>query len=66
MLGDTVENALSLVGISSKLVERWLGRPCNGCVERREKLNQLHLWVNRVVSGKTEQAVEYLNKIMDG
>lgn len=51
MLGDGIERALGLAGITLERVERWLGAPCN-CQERRDKLNQLHLWSKRVLSGK--------------
>jgi hypothetical protein len=63
-LGDRVSQALSLVGITEERVSEWLGRPC-GCSERREKLNQLGQWVARVLSGKTEQAEEHLQEMID-
>lgn len=66
MLGDRVEQALNVVGISSKRVEQWLGRPCLGCKERKEKLNQLHHWVNRVLSGGVSKAEDYLDRIIEG
>ena len=50
-LGDAVEAALKLVGISKDRVERWVGGPC-GCDERREKLNRLGRWAARVLSRK--------------
>jgi hypothetical protein len=49
-LGDTVERALSLTGITKERVSRWLGRPCD-CDERRQKLNQLGWWAKRVIMG---------------
>ena len=64
-LGDMVENALTSVGITSERVTAWLGRPC-GCVERKEKLNNLSRWAKRVVSGSTEKAEEYLEEMIDG
>lgn len=63
-LGDRVEQALTAVGITSKRVEQWLGRPC-GCAERREKLNRLGAWVSRVLKGKTDDAQQHLDRIID-
>lgn len=62
-LGDRIEGALSAVGITSTRVEQWLGGPC-GCEERKQKLNRLGAWVERVLMGKTEKAEEYLNQII--
>ena len=64
-LGDVVRDALSSVGISIEIVERWVGRPC-GCEERKEKLNQLGWWARRVLSGKISQAKEFLEGIIKG
>jgi hypothetical protein len=61
-LGDQVEAALSLVGIRSDRIEQWLGRPC-GCEERRERLNALGAWAARVIGGKTDRALEFLDRI---
>jgi hypothetical protein len=63
-LGDRVEQALTVVGITSERVEQWLGRPC-GCAERREKLNRLGAWVSRVLNGKTDDAKQHLDRIID-
>lgn len=63
-LGDRVEQALTAVGITSERVSTWLGQEC-GCAERREKLNRFGAWVSRVLSGKTEDAEEYLDRIID-
>lgn len=63
MLGDRIQQALSLLSITGDRVEAWLGRPCH-CEERREKLNQLDLWARRVVSGKLSQAKEFFEKIV--
>lgn len=65
MLGDSLERALTRVGITHDRVENWLGKPC-GCVERKEKLNALGAWAARVMSGKTERAHEYLARLMYG
>jgi hypothetical protein len=63
MLGDTVEQALTTLGITSERVSRWLGHPCN-CPERVEKLNRLHRWAVRVVGGRLLNAREYLEQII--
>lgn len=64
MLGDTIETALGVLGITSDRVERWVGKPC-GCKERREKLNSLHNWAHRIVAGKLEQGREYLEQLIN-
>lgn len=61
--GDAIATALSVVGITDDRIERWLGQPCK-CPERREKLNSVDAWARRVVSGKVERAIEYLDRIM--
>ena len=62
--GDKLETALTLVGVTSDRVSRWLGYECN-CKERRDKLNRLGSWVARVLLGKTEKAEYYLDQIME-
>lgn len=62
-LGDTVELALTKVGVTKNRVERWLGRPC-GCLERKEKLNELHGWAKKVLTGKCQDAEEHLNDLI--
>lgn len=62
-LGDEVEKALSIMGITKDRVESWLGEPCN-CPERREKLNSLGFWAQRVISGKIRQAKLFLGKLI--
>ena len=64
MLGDSIEAALSAVGITSDRVEKWLGAPCN-CEERKQKLNRLGLWARRVLRGKTQAAREYIEGVLD-
>lgn len=64
MLGNLVESALSVVGITQDRVEKWVGGPC-GCEERKRKLNSLHHWALRIVSGKVDKASEYLEQIID-
>lgn len=63
LLGDFIEQALNKVGITPEKVEKFTGRPCS-CKRRRDKLNQLHSWAARVISGKTEDAKEHLEKII--
>lgn len=63
-LGDRVEQALTLVGITSERVTKWLGRPCR-CEERKRRLNQLSSWAIRILHGNTESAEEYLNQILE-
>lgn len=62
-LGDAVHEALSFVGITPERVTAWIGRPCK-CPERREKLNNLSRWARRIVSGKTEDAKEFLEDLI--
>lgn len=52
-LGDLVAQALSLVGITAERVSSWIGRPC-GCLERKERFNQLSRWAKGVLSGEGE------------
>jgi len=63
-LGDRIEAALSMVGITSDRVEAWVGAPC-GCNERKEKLNQLGFWAKRVLLGKTDRAVDKLEELLE-
>ena len=63
MLGDAIESALGLIGVTPERVESWLGGPC-GCEERKQKLNSLDYWTRRVLSGKIEKAREYLDSII--
>jgi hypothetical protein len=62
-LGDNVAKALAAVGITPERVEAWTGKPC-GCRERARKLNALGAWARRVLSGKTDEAGEHLEKLM--
>jgi hypothetical protein len=61
-LGDLLASALKIVGITEERVSRWIGGPC-GCKERQDKLNSLTTWARRVISGKRENAVEYLDQL---
>ena len=62
-LGDAVEKALTIVGVTEERVSQWLGRPC-GCRGRREKLNALSYWAMRVLSGKVEDAAEQFDGLL--
>lgn len=61
-LGDIVEKALGVVGITKERVSEWLGEPC-GCVERKEKLNAISAWANRVLLGHTDDAAQYFDQM---
>lgn len=58
-LGDAVSAALSKVGVTKDLVERWVGGPC-GCAERQEKLNQLGHWLKMVPRLAADRARGFL------
>lgn len=63
-LGDSVELALTRLGITSERVQRLLGTDC-GCEERKQQLNMLSNWTWRILHGKTENAEKYLNEILE-
>ena len=63
-LGDIIESALSTVGLSPQKVEQWIGQPC-GCEERKQKLNALGYWANRILKGKIDKAKQYLEEIIN-
>lgn len=66
-MGDLVESALAIVGVTNERVARWLHTTggCGGCARRKEQLNQLGNWAKRVVAGKTLDAVRYLEGILN-
>lgn len=64
LLGDKVEKALAVIGITSEKVSQWLGRPC-GCRQRKERLNQLDLWARRILSGKKKDGRKELETIIE-
>jgi hypothetical protein len=64
MLGDRVEQALTILGVTQERVTGWLGKPCR-CGEYIERLNQLDRWARRVVGGKLDKAKHYLQQILD-
>jgi len=63
-LGDTIQVALSSIGVTEDRVEKVLRRPC-GCGKHQEMLNRLGAWAVRVIKGKRENAEEYLKQILD-
>lgn len=62
MLGDTIQRALEMVGITQQRVERWLGDCC--CEERKEKLNQLDMTARRIIKGRIEGGKTYLERLL--
>lgn len=64
-LGDAIERALRVVGVTPERVSAWVGKPCN-CEERKERLNALGWWAARVLSGHTSHAAEYLRRVTGG
>ena len=63
LAGDCIALACEKVGLTTERISRWLGREC-GCEDRRAKINAIHLWAKRVVSGKVEKAREILEGIL--
>lgn len=63
-LGNALEGAFKAVGITPERVSRFLGRPCN-CAARRDKLNALHAWAARWLSGKRDDAKRHIEDILD-
>lgn len=67
LLGDRIEKALILVGVTKERVEKVLGRDC-GCKSRQEMFNNVHyrlnVWASRILKGKTEDAAKYLEEIL--
>jgi hypothetical protein len=61
LLGDTIKNALSFVGITEKRVSKLIGRPC-GCGRRAKKLNSIHQTVNNAVSSVVAKAKRILRR----
>ena len=62
-IGDHLEKALKLVGITPERVESFLGRPCK-CRERKRRMNELGQWAARIISGQRDTAKEELDKIV--
>lgn len=53
--GDNLEQAISKFPKLKKKLIKWIGENC-GCPERKEKLNKLGRWFNRVTSRSTPPA----------
>jgi hypothetical protein len=62
MLGDSVQRALSLVGVTEQRVKALLGDCC--CEERKAKLNALDAWARRVLRGNLKEAEAWLVRLM--
>jgi hypothetical protein len=63
--GDGIHAALEMVGVTEERVRKWLGHACQGCKERRDRLNALGWWARRVLTGKTADAVKHLDNLME-
>lgn len=63
-LGDAVHEALARLGITDERVAAWVGRECGGCRRRQDKLNALGQWAARVLRGRADRAVEYLESLI--
>lgn len=63
LLGDKVKNALTKIGITKDRVEEWIGGPC-GCVERQQRLNELHEWAEQVLAEKASNAKGWLMRMI--
>jgi hypothetical protein len=61
LIGDTIKNVLSAVGITEKRVSSLIGRPC-GCGRRAKKLNAIHEKVNNAVSSVVAKAKQILRR----
>jgi hypothetical protein len=62
--GTTIETALSRMGVNHERVSRWIGAEC-GCRERRDRLNSLSWWAQRVVEGKIRDMGRFLQLMME-
>lgn len=62
MLGDYVQKALSLAGVTEQRVKALIGDCC--CEERRAKLNALDAWARRVLRQGAEEAERWLEKLL--
>lgn len=63
LLGDRLESALEIVGITQERVTAWLGDCC--CDERKAKLNDLDIWARRTLANKYRDAKRWLERILD-
>lgn len=65
MLGDKIESVLSLLGITKERVGQWLEKEsCTNCQETQDKLNALGFWADRVLGGKVDNALTFLERII--
>lgn len=61
-VGDRIHDALIIVGVTDERVSRLI-KNCR-CPERRDMMNRIGAWADRVIAGKTEKALEYLEQII--
>lgn len=64
MLGESIQRALELVGITEERVSRWVGGEC-GCKDRKERLDRLGVWAWRILRGKWWDVEEVLREDYD-
>lgn len=64
-LGDHVEQALTLVGITQERVKAVLGS-CGGCGKRKAKLNQLDQAAREILGGAVESGRATIAKLLGG
>jgi hypothetical protein len=64
MLGDAVETCLERLGVTPASVERWLGRDCGGCAERKRRLNQLDRWARTAAKAGIEESKRWLTAML--
>lgn len=62
-LGDRIETALQLVGITKERVSTWLGSPCS-CSERQNKLNQLSNAAEEALKSGVDKAKSLFKKML--
>lgn len=62
-LGDRIHLALSSIGVTSDRVKQWLGVECH-CEERRQKLNALDRWAQRVLKGIRDNHLNHLEEMV--
>lgn len=62
--GDNLHAALKIAGITPERIEKFVGINC-GCRDRQERLNQLGIWIRRVIRGKSSDPSAELDSIID-
>jgi hypothetical protein len=61
---ESLETAMTLVGIDKERVYNWLHSGCQSCDESRRKRAKIQLWTIRVLRGRTEGAEDFLDRIL--